>query len=82
MRQPNKHLDAHLDDLVALGAAHIRDEAHAAVVVLVARIIETLRRRQARDFREILHRLLVPFPQLSSLWSRWSSPPEFPEKTR
>ena len=82
MRQPNQHLDAHLDDLVALLAAHVGDKAHAAVVVLVARIIKTLRRRETRDFREVLHRVLLPFLQLPSVWSRWSSPPELPEKTR
>jgi hypothetical protein len=56
MRQPNEYLDAHLDHLVALLAAHTRDETHPAVVMLVARIIKTLRRRETRRFQEILHR--------------------------
>ena len=42
MRQVFEHEQAVLDDLVRLHALHLRDEADAAGIMLVARIIETL----------------------------------------
>src|SRR5690606_15695050 len=47
MRQVLEDEEAVLDDLVRLLALHVGDEADAAGIVLVARIIESLRRRQA-----------------------------------
>ena|SRR5438132_2614373 len=46
MRQVNQNLNALLNDLVALLTANAGDKADAASVVLVRRIIKTLRRRQ------------------------------------
>src|SRR5438552_8284781 len=46
MRQVNQYLNALLNDLVALLTANAGDKADAACVVLVRRIIKTLRRRQ------------------------------------
>ena len=43
MRQVFEHEQAVLDDLVRLHALHMRDEADAAGIMLVARIVETLR---------------------------------------
>ena len=48
MRQVFQDEQAVLDDLVRLLALHMRDEADAAGIMLVARIIKTLFFRQAR----------------------------------
>ena len=45
MRQVFEHEQPVLDDLVRLHALHLRDEADAAGIMLVARIIEALSRR-------------------------------------
>ena len=59
VRQPDEHLDAHLDHLVGLLAAHARDKAHSAVVALVPRVVQTLRWRQAWRYRRVLHCVLL-----------------------
>src|SRR5258708_300128 len=46
MRQVDKDLDALFDDLVALLAANAGDKSDAAGIMLVRRVIKTLRRRQ------------------------------------
>ncbi len=43
MREINQNLDALLHDLVRLSAVQIHHEAHAAGVVLVTRMIQSLR---------------------------------------
>ena len=48
MRQVLEHGEAVLDDLVRLHALHVGDEADAAGVVLVARIVEALRGQPMR----------------------------------
>ena len=47
MGQVDQDLNALLNDLVALLAANAGDKPHAAGVVLMRRVIKTLRRRQA-----------------------------------
>ena len=50
MRQVLEHGEAVADDLVRLDALHVGDEADAAGIVLVARIVEALCQRAARRF--------------------------------
>ncbi len=45
MGEVDEHLKALADDLVAFFAADVRDEAHAAGIVFIARMIEALRLR-------------------------------------
>jgi hypothetical protein len=45
MGEVDENLQALADDLVALFAADVRDKAHAAGIVLIARMIEALRLR-------------------------------------
>ena len=62
VRQIDQNLDSLLDDLMALLTANARDKTDSARVVLVRRIIKTLRRRQTIDcvpaFQEILQRVI------------------------
>ncbi len=47
MGEVDEHLKALADDLVAFFAADVRDQSHAAGIVLIARMIEALRLRWA-----------------------------------
>ena len=47
MSQVDEDLNSLFDDLMALISTNAGDEAHAAGIVLVRRVIKTLRRRQA-----------------------------------
>jgi hypothetical protein len=44
MRKVNEHLETLANNLVALFAANACDQAHAAGIMLIPRVIETLRR--------------------------------------
>jgi hypothetical protein len=57
MREIDQDLNALLNDLMALFAANARDKSHAAGIMLVRRIIKTLRRRQT----------VICFPTLQKL---------------
>jgi hypothetical protein len=59
MREIYQDLDSLLDDLVALFAANAGDKAHSTSIVLVRRVVETLRGRQT----------VLCFPKL-----QWISP--------
>jgi len=69
MRQVDEDLYALLDDLMALLATNTGDKADAASVVLVRRIIKTLRRRQTIIGLPILQ-IISPGTFRSRTWSR------------
>ncbi len=51
MSEVDENLEALADNIVALFAANAGDEPHAAGIVLIARMIETLRVRDAATIR-------------------------------
>lgn len=62
--QIHEHLDALLDNVVAFLAANVGHEPNAAGVVLVRRVVETLRGRQTVDrLRDFQSGLLKGTPQ-------------------
>src|SRR3954470_18246254 len=67
MREIYQDLDSLLDDLVALFAANAGDKAHSTSIVLVRRVVETLRGRQT----------VLCFPKL-----QWISPEAYAAHTR
>ena len=57
MVEIEQDLQAHCDDFVRLGVVHIGDEADAAGVMLVARVIQALGRGQAVGVQQnLIHR--------------------------
>ena len=59
MRKPNEDLDPFLNDVVTLLTAQARDKPHAARIVLIARIIQPLRRGETWNCSQLLHRFLT-----------------------
>ena len=59
MGEVDEDLEALADNLVALFAADARDQAHAAGIVLIARMIETLGCRKAMTIIRCLHGYLL-----------------------
>ena len=55
MRQVDQDLNALQDDVVRFPPLDIGDKAHAAGIVLMLRVIETLRRRQASKWISFAH---------------------------
>ena len=51
MSEVDKNLEALANNIVALFAANAGDESHAAGIVLIARMIKTLRLRDAATIR-------------------------------
>ena len=57
MVEIEQDLQAHLDQFMRLGVVHVGDEADAAGVMLVARVIKSLGRGQAVGVQEnLIHR--------------------------
>jgi hypothetical protein len=55
MGKVDENLEALADDVMALFAAYIGDQPHAAGIVLIARMIEALRRRNAETTIRCMH---------------------------
>jgi len=65
MRKINEDLNPLLDDLMALLSANAGDKTDSAGVVLVRRIIQTLRRRQTVFCLPVLQKVLLKTVSLS-----------------